>query len=122
MTGFPMFEWLPDEGRWKASHNPFSAPEPEDEADFEDRPGEARARQYDLVLNGNEVGGGSIRNHRAEVQGGSSTMLGMTEEEAEAKFSFLLRALWMGRRRTAGSPSASTGWRCCSRARSRCAT
>ena len=96
VTGFPMFEWLPDEGRWKASHNPFSAPEPEDEADFEDRPREARARQYDLVLNGNEVGGGSIRNHRAEVQGRIFAMLGMTEEEAEAKFSFLLRALRMG--------------------------
>ena len=96
VTGFPMFEWLPDEGRWKASHNPFSAPEPEDEADFEDRPREARARQYDLVLNGNEVGGGSIRNHRAEVQGRIFRMLGMTEDEAEAKFSFLLRALRMG--------------------------
>jgi aspartyl-tRNA synthetase len=96
VTGFPMFEWLPEEGRWKASHNPFSAPEPEDEADFEDRPREARARQYDLVLNGNEVGGGSIRNHRAEVQGRIFKMLGMTEDEAEAKFSFLLRALRMG--------------------------
>jgi aspartyl-tRNA synthetase len=96
VTGFPMFEWLPEEGRWKASHNPFSAPEPDDEADFEDRPREARARQYDLVLNGNEVGGGSIRNHRAEVQGRIFKMLGMTEAEAEAKFSFLLRALRMG--------------------------
>ena len=96
VTEFPMFEWLPDEHRWKASHNPFSAPEPEDEADFEERPREARARQYDLVLNGNEVGGGSIRNHRAEVQGRIFAMLGMSEEEAEAKFSFLLRALRMG--------------------------
>jgi len=96
VVDFPMFEWLPEEGRWKASHNPFSAPEPEDEADFEDRPREARARQYDLVLNGNEVGGGSIRNHRAEVQGRIFKMLGMTEAEAEAKFSFLLRALRMG--------------------------
>jgi aspartyl-tRNA synthetase len=96
VTGFPMFEWLPDENRWKASHNPFSAPEPEDEPDFEERPREARARQYDLVLNGNEVGGGSIRNHRAEVQGRIFRMLGMSEDEAEAKFSFLLRALRMG--------------------------
>jgi aspartyl-tRNA synthetase len=96
VTGFPMFEWLPDEHRWKASHNPFSAPEPDDEADFEERPREARARQYDLVLNGNEVGGGSIRNHRPEVQGRIFAMLGMSEAEAEAKFSFLLRALRMG--------------------------
>jgi aspartyl-tRNA synthetase len=96
VTGFPMFEWLPDENRWKASHNPFSAPEPEDEADFEERPREARARQYDLVLNGNEVGGGSIRNHRPEVQGRIFAMLGLSEAEAEAKFSFLLRALRMG--------------------------
>ena len=96
VTGFPMFEWLPDENRWKASHNPFSAPEPEDEADFEQRPREARARQYDLVLNGNEVGGGSIRNHRPEVQSRIFAMLGMSDEEAEAKFSFLLRALRMG--------------------------
>jgi aspartyl-tRNA synthetase len=96
VTGFPMFEWLPDEGRWKAAHNPFSAPEPQDEADFDERPAQALARQYDLVLNGNEVGGGSIRNHRAEMQRRVFRTLGMTDAEADAKFSFLLRALEMG--------------------------
>jgi aspartyl-tRNA synthetase len=96
LTAFPMFEWLPDEGRWKAAHNPFSAPEPEHEADFESDPRGARARQYDLVLNGNEVGGGSIRNHKPEVQKRVFRMLGISEHEAEEKFSFLLRALEMG--------------------------
>jgi aspartyl-tRNA synthetase len=96
LTGFPMFEWLPDEGRWKAAHNPFSAPEPDCEADFESEPRAARARQYDLVLNGNEVGGGSIRNHKPEVQQRVFRMLGISEREAEEKFSFLLRALEMG--------------------------
>jgi aspartyl-tRNA synthetase len=96
ITDFPMFEWLPDEHRWKAAHNPFSAPEPEFAESFDADPAAARARQYDFVLNGNEVGGGSIRNHRPEVQQRVFRLLGITEEEAEAKFSFLLRALEMG--------------------------
>jgi aspartyl-tRNA synthetase len=96
ITGFPMFEWVAEEGRWKAAHNPFSAPEPEFEADFESDPPAARARQYDLVLNGNEVGGGSIRNHRPEVQQRVFRLLGISEQAAEEKFSFLLRALEMG--------------------------
>jgi aspartyl-tRNA synthetase len=96
LTAFPMFEWLPEEKRWKAAHNPFSAPEPECEADFESDPPAARARQYDLVLNGNEVGGGSIRNHKPDVQKRVFRMLGISEHEAEEKFSFLLRALEMG--------------------------
>jgi aspartyl-tRNA synthetase len=96
VTGFPMFEWLPDENRWKAGHNPFSAPEPEFADTFDADPAAARARQYDLVLNGNEIGGGSIRNHRPETQQRVFRLLGISEEEAEAKFSFLLRALEMG--------------------------
>jgi aspartyl-tRNA synthetase len=96
VTGFPMFEWLPDEGRWKGAHNPFSAPEPEYEATFDADPAAAKARQYDLVLNGNEVGGGSIRNHRPEMQQRVFRLLGISEQEAEEKFSFLLRALEMG--------------------------
>ena len=90
-----MFEWLPDENRWKASHNPFSAPAPES-AEFDDDPAAARARQYDLVLNGNEIGGGSIRNHRPEMQSGCSSCSASRAEGAEEKFSFLLRALAMG--------------------------
>ncbi len=96
ITDFPMFEWLPDENRWKAAHNPFSAPEPQFADTFDADPAAARARQYDFVLNGNEIGGGSIRNHRPEMQGRVFRLLGISEEEAEAKFSFLLRALEMG--------------------------
>jgi aspartyl-tRNA synthetase len=96
ITGFPMFEWLPEENRWKAGHNPFSAPEPECAESFDTDPAAARARQYDFVLNGNEIGGGSIRNHRPEMQQRVFRLLGISEEEAEAKFSFLLRALEMG--------------------------
>jgi aspartyl-tRNA synthetase len=96
ITDFPMFEWLPEENRWKAAHNPFSAPEPQYAETFDADPAAARARQYDFVLNGNEIGGGSIRNHRPEMQQRVFRLLGITEEEAEAKFSFLLRALEMG--------------------------
>jgi len=93
---FPMFEWLPDEDRWKASHNPFSAPSPEWEQRFADDPAQARAAQYDLVLNGNEIGGGSIRNHRPELQSAIFELLGISAERQEQNFSFLLRALAMG--------------------------
>jgi aspartyl-tRNA synthetase len=93
---FPMFEWLPDENRWKASHNPFSAPAPEWEQRFVDDPAQARAAQYDLVLNGNEIGGGSIRNHRPELQSAIFELLGISAERQEQNFSFLLRALAMG--------------------------
>ena len=96
VTGFPMFEWLPDENRWKAAHNPFSAPAPEWSENFDSEPEAARSRQYDLVLNGNEVGGGSRRNHQMDVQKRVFNLLGISDEEAELKFSFLLRALSMG--------------------------
>ncbi len=96
VTDFPMFEWLPDEGRWKASHNPFSAPALGWEETFDQDPAAARSRQYDLVLNGNEVGGGSRRNHQMDKQQRVFELLGISAEEAELKFSFLLRALSMG--------------------------
>ena len=96
VTGFPMFEWLPDENRWKAAHNPFSAPAPEFLETFDADPAAARSCQYDLVLNGNEIGGGSIRNHRPEVQRRIFELLGISQERAEQNFSFLLRALSMG--------------------------
>ena len=96
VTDFPMFEWLPDEQRWKASHNPFSAPAPGFEDSFADDPAAARSYQYDLVLNGNEIGGGSIRNHRPELQNRVFELLGISAERAEQNFSFLLRALAMG--------------------------
>jgi aspartyl-tRNA synthetase len=91
-----MFEWLPDENRWKASHNPFSAPAPGWEDTFDKDPAAARSYQYDLVLNGNEIGGGSIRNHRPEVQSRIFELLGISAERQEQNFSFLLRALAMG--------------------------
>jgi aspartyl-tRNA synthetase len=96
VTDFPMFEWLPDENRWKASHNPFSAPAPGWEETFDQDPAAARSYQYDLVLNGNEIGGGSIRNHRPEVQSRIFELLGISAERQEENFSFLLRALSMG--------------------------
>ncbi|MDX6535225.1 MAG: aspartyl-tRNA synthetase [Gaiellales bacterium] len=96
VTDFPMFEWLPDENRWKASHNPFSAPAPGWEDTFDKDPAAARSYQYDLVLNGNEIGGGSIRNHRPEVQSRIFELLGISAERQEQNFSFLLRALAMG--------------------------
>jgi aspartyl-tRNA synthetase len=96
VTGFPMFEWLPEENRWKASHHPFTAPDPASEATFDREPAEARSQQYDMVLNGHEVGGGSIRIHNQDVQRRVFGLLGISEEEAEEKFSFLLRALSMG--------------------------
>jgi aspartyl-tRNA synthetase len=96
VTGFPMFEWLPDENRWKASHHPFTAPDPASEATFDREPADARSQQYDMVLNGHEVGGGSIRIHNQDVQRRVFGLLGISAEEAEEKFSFLLRALSMG--------------------------
>ena len=96
VTGFPMFEWLPDENRWKAAHHPFTSPTPEFEDTFDTDPVAARSQQYDMVLNGNEVGGGSIRIHRQDVQRRVFGLLGISEQEAEEKFSFLLRALSMG--------------------------
>jgi aspartyl-tRNA synthetase len=96
VTGFPMFEWLPDENRWKAAHHPFTSPAPEFLDSFDTDPAGARSQQYDMVLNGNEVGGGSIRIHDQDVQRRVFGLLGISPEEAEEKFSFLLRALSMG--------------------------
>ncbi len=96
VTGFPMFEWLPEENRWKAAHHPFTSPAPDWVENFDSDPAAARSQQYDMVLNGNEVGGGSIRIHRQDVQRRVFGLLGISEQEAEEKFSFLLRALSMG--------------------------
>ncbi len=96
VTGFPMFEWLPEENRWKAAHHPFTSPAPEFMESFDSDPAAARSQQYDMVLNGNEVGGGSIRIHNQDVQRRVFSLLGISAEEAEEKFSFLLRALSMG--------------------------
>ena len=96
VTDFPAFEWLPDENRWKAAHHPFTSPNLDNSPNFEDDPASALALAYDLVLNGNEIGGGSVRIHDQDVQRRVFQTLGLSAEEAEEKFSFLLRALSMG--------------------------
>lgn len=93
---FPMFAWDEEEQRWAALHHPFTSPMDEDLAKLESDPGTVRAKAYDLVLNGYEVGGGSIRIHRQQVQNRVFAMLGMTPEDAKARFGFLLDALQSG--------------------------
>jgi aspartyl-tRNA synthetase len=91
----PMFE--PDgEGGWTAVHHPFTSPKPEWADSFQDNPGQALAYAYDIVLNGNEIGGGSIRIHRGEMQQRVFDVIGLTKAEAESKFGFLLEAFQYG--------------------------
>jgi len=96
VTDFPLLEWDEDEKRWAAVHHPFTAPMDEDLQYVESDPGRCRAKAYDLVLNGNEIGGGSIRIHQEQVQSLMFRMLGLSEESARSKFGFLLDALEFG--------------------------
>ncbi len=96
ITDFPLFEWNDDSLRWMAVHHPFTSPHPDDLYMIEDRPGECRALAYDLVLNGFEIGGGSIRIHSTELQSRIFKLLGISEAEAQDKFGFLLEALGYG--------------------------
>ena len=96
VTDFPLLEYDEDDGRYYAMHHPFTSPAPEDVGKLDSAPGEVRARAYDLVLNGSEIGGGSIRIHRADVQARMFDLLGISEEEAERRFGFLLDALRYG--------------------------
>ena len=96
VVDFPMFAWDDEEKRWAAIHHPFTAPRDEDLPALESNPGQARAKAYDLVLNGYEVGGGSIRIHRQDVQAAVFKLLGMEAEEAQKRFGFLLDALKSG--------------------------
>jgi aspartyl-tRNA synthetase len=96
VTDFPMFEWDEDEKRYVALHHPFTAPKVDDIADLEKNAREAVSRGYDMVLNGNEIGGGSVRIHRSEMQSKVFDLLGIGREEAQAKFGFLLEALRYG--------------------------
>ena len=96
VTDFPLLEWDEEAGRFFAMHHPFTSPRPEDVGILGERPGEARARAYDLVLNGAEVGGGSIRIHQREVQNRMFELLGIGAEEAEERFGFLLNAFRYG--------------------------
>ncbi len=96
ITEFPLLEWDDEDKRWAAVHHPFTAPMDEDLQYLESDPGRCRAKAYDLVLNGNEIGGGSIRIHQEQVQSQMFSLLGMSEESARSKFGFLLDALEFG--------------------------
>jgi len=96
VTDFPMFEWDEEAQRYVALHHPFTAPAVDDIADLRANAKTAVSRGYDMVLNGNEIGGGSIRIHRPEMQSAVFELLGIGAEEAEAKFGFLLDALKYG--------------------------
>jgi len=91
----PMFE-ATDTGGWTAVHHPFTGPKPEYEKSFKDDPKSALAYAYDIVLNGNEIGGGSIRIHKREIQQAVFDVIGLTKKEAESKFGFLLEAFNYG--------------------------
>jgi len=96
MTDFPLLEFSEEEKRFVAVHHPFTAPNPEDIPLLESEPGKIRARSYDLVLNGNEIAGGSIRIHTQEVQSKMFELMGIGSEEAQKKFGFLLDAFKYG--------------------------
>jgi aspartyl-tRNA synthetase len=96
VTDFPMFEWDEEAQRYVALHHPFTAPAVDDVADLRANAKTAVSRGYDMVLNGNEIGGGSIRIHRSSMQSAVFELLGIGAEEAEGKFGFLLDALRFG--------------------------
>ena len=96
VVDFPMFEWDPDAKRWVALHHPFTAPRQDDAAALRADPKNAISKGYDMVLNGSEIGGGSVRIHRQEMQSTVFDLLGISPEEAQVKFGFLLEALKFG--------------------------
>jgi aspartyl-tRNA synthetase len=96
VVDFPLVEWIEEEGRWFAMHHPFTAPKPEHFHLLETSPGDARANAYDFVLNGVEIGGGSIRIHDRDIQSQMFNLLGFSPEEAQKQFGFLLNAFEYG--------------------------
>jgi aspartyl-tRNA synthetase len=96
VTDFPLLEWDAESQRYHAMHHPFTSPREEDHELMDTEPGAVRARAYDLVLNGSEIGGGSIRIHHPKMQQRMFDLLGIGEEEAEEKFGFLLQAFRYG--------------------------
>src|SRR5580692_10595476 len=96
VTDFPMFEWDEEGKRWAAAHHPFTSPHEHDMDKLESDPASVRAVAYDVVLNGTELGSGSIRIHRQDIQSKIFHALGMTEDEARARFGFFLEALEYG--------------------------
>ena len=96
VVDFPLLEWDEESGRYHAMHHPFTSPKPEDIPLLETSPGEVRGNAYDLVLNGNEIGGGSIRIYDKDLQSKMFALLGFSPEEAEAQFGFLMNAFRYG--------------------------
>ncbi len=96
VTEFPLLEWSEEEARFKAMHHPFTMPMEEDLDQIDSNPGAVRAKAYDIVLNGTEIGGGSVRIHQAEIQNKMFEVLGLTREVAEQRFGFLLEAFKYG--------------------------
>src|SRR5476651_391159 len=96
VTDFPLLEYSAEDGRWYSMHHPFTSPHDEDWDKLESQPGEVRAKAYDLVLNGSEIGGGSVRIHDAALQARIFSRLGITEEDAKLRFGFFLEALEYG--------------------------
>ena len=96
VVDFPLLEWDEESGRYHAMHHPFTSPKPEDMALIETEPGKVRANAYDMVLNGNEIGGGSIRIHDRDLQSRMFSLLGFLPEQAEAQFGFLMNAFQFG--------------------------
>ena len=96
ITDFPMFEWSEEDGRWSAVHHPFTRPTPESEPLLDSDPGAALAVAYDLIVNGEELGGGSVRIHESELQAKVFEILQLTPEQQQDRFGFLLEALRMG--------------------------
>jgi aspartyl-tRNA synthetase len=96
VVDFPLLEWDEDSERFHAMHHPFTSPKPEDMDLITTEPGKVRANAYDMVLNGNEIGGGSIRIHDKDLQSRMFTLLGFTPEQAEAQFGFLMNAFQFG--------------------------
>lgn len=96
VVDFPLLEWDEESGRFKAMHHPFTAPKPEDVQFIETAPEKVRANAYDMVLNGVELGGGSVRIHNGEMQQKMFACLGLSQEEAQSKFGYLLNAFKYG--------------------------
>jgi aspartyl-tRNA synthetase len=96
VVDFPLLEWDAEEKRWSAMHHPFTSPHDADQSKLDKDPGSARAKAYDLVLNGSEIGGGSIRIHDASLQSRIFSLLNISAEEAKLRFGFFLEALEYG--------------------------
>jgi aspartyl-tRNA synthetase len=96
VVDFPLFEWDENERRWESLHHPFTAPVPEDIEKLDTDPGKVRSQAYDVVVNGCEIGGGSIRIHQPDIQQNVFDLLNISKEQAEQRFGFFLRALQYG--------------------------